>query len=97
MTRASATVIAAGPVTVAASPFDSGRPPLVQIAPLARQIPVAGSWMDPSPCPSGGTVMFQLWSLPDCWRCAFRTVPPLTLNASSRSVRKPTCGASLKG
>ena len=42
------------------------RPPLVQIAPLALQLPVAGSWMDTSSCPSGCTVMCQLWSLPDC-------------------------------
>ena len=67
----------------------------MQIAPLALQLPVPGSRTDTSWCELGWIVIVQLTLLPDCRRRAWRTAPPSTSNASSRSVRKPTLGSSL--
>ena len=88
-TRASATEIPNGPSTDAE--FDRGRPSLVQIAPAESQFVVAGSVIDTAPEPDGWTWISRR-SLRSFTRVARRTVPPVTVNASSRSTRKLTAG-----
>ena len=72
--------------TVADDAFDSGRSSPVQIAPVAAQSVVAGSSIVTAPAPSGSTVTSHDRLLPGVRRLAVRTVPPVTSNASSRSV-----------
>ena len=53
-----------GPGIVIEVEFDSFRPSLVQMAPVAVQSVVAGSVMVIAPLPLGSTVMVQVWLLP---------------------------------
>ena len=83
---ASATESPAGPMTVADSACDSGRPSSVQIAPLALQSPVSGSRIVTAPRPLGSMWIVHSRLVPCCRRLALYTVPPLTVKAWSRSV-----------
>ena len=81
------------PCRIASS--SSGRPSAVQIASDAPQSVVAGREMEMSPCPVGSTCISRRSSRPSTRR-AFRTAPPETENARSRSTRSLTSGSSLK-
>ena len=60
-----------GPGTVTVVEFESFRPSLVQMAPVAAQSVVAGSVMVIAPLPLGSTVIVQVWLLPCTFRCAW--------------------------
>ena len=68
-TRASATEVPTGPVTVAE--FESGRPSSVQTAPAAPQSAVAGSDAVTSSDERGRTVIVHRWF----WPCDTRFAP----------------------
>ena len=77
-----------GPGTVMVVEFESFRPPLVQMAPVAVQSVVAGSVMVIAPLPLGSTVMVQVWLLPWALRWALVTGPlPSSVKAWPRRVR----------
>ena len=71
---------------VADSECDNARSSAVQIAPLASQSVVSGNPIVTAPAETGSTVISHATLLPCCSRSAFRTAPPLTLNAASRNV-----------
>ena len=76
-----------GAATVSDGACESGRSSSVQITPLAPQSVVSGSVIVTSSLPLGSTVMFHPWLLPCCLRARPPcTDPPVTSNASSRSV-----------
>ena len=85
--RASATDSVTGPRTVAVVVFESLRSADAQIAPEASQSVVAGSDTVTSFSPSGSTVISQRRFFPCSRRLAFRTLPLVTVNVLSRSVR----------
>ena len=60
----------------------------MQTAPSSAQSVVAGSTTVTGPSPSGSTWIVQCRFVPGGWRFARVTVPPVTSNAPSLSVRK---------
>ena len=74
-----------GPATVADSECDSGRPSLVQIAPLASHSVVSGSRTVTASSESGSMVISHR-SRRLSTRRALVTSPPVTRNDASRTV-----------
>ena len=68
-----------GPATVADTARARPRPSAVSTAPAGRRIVTAAG-------ESGSTVIVHPSLLPCCRRWAFRTAPPVTVNAASRNV-----------
>ena len=83
------------PLTVISTPSDSISPPVVQMAPWAVQSVVASRAIVTSESDSGSTVISQPRLLPGSNLLAPVTVPSVTENAWSLSVRKPTETSSL--
>ena len=78
--------VEAGPLTVSSSLVESILPSSAQTAPWAAQSVVSGRTMVTSASPSGSTVTSQPMLDGGDSRRALVTVPPLTSNASSRTV-----------
>ena len=76
-----------GPLTVNTNSLDSIRPSSVQIAPCSSQSSVTGRMIVTAPSVLCLTVIRQRMLLGLSSRCAFFTVPPLTVKAWSRRVR----------